>query len=478
MIVDKYTTLRKALVKGRLLLPHDEGYEESLERWSLTCVKPAAAVAQPATAEEASATVKFATANGIAFNVKCGGHSTAPVSSAPSPEGMVLDLSLMRDVTVDPTAQTVSFGGGCLWREVDEALWKHGLATVGGTVSHTGVGGLILHGGYGALTGRRGLALDILISCEVVLADGSIVTASETENPDLFWGLRGAGSSFGVVTKFTSKAYPQGDIWGGMFVLPLENLPAVVDFINHWDETNDGYQSFGASFTHTPLFPGADPEAPRPPVLILNVMHTGSDAETAGPEYFAPVLKLEALMKHVGPMPYPEINKGADEIFCSGKKYLFGGCNFTIPLELSTAEACRDRFIGFIEANPEAKGSVCMLECFSKRVSGLVPADATAFNNRGNYFNIGTLWTWKHDSLDQAIRDNNRAFQKDIRALGYNDTDLKDGVGRYVNYDGDTLTAKTAFGSNAERLRELKEKYDPKNVFDKMWKLGVQAEGQ
>ncbi|KAH7158184.1 hypothetical protein B0J13DRAFT_190671 [Dactylonectria estremocensis] len=478
MAADKYEALRGEVARGRILLPGDEGFEESLERWSLTCVKPAAAVAQPATAEEVSAVVKFATANGIAFNVKGGGHSTSPVSSAPSPEGMVLDLALMRDVSVDAAAQTVSFGGGCLWSDVDDALWSHGLATVGGTVSHTGVGGLILHGGYGVLTGRRGMALDILLSCEVVLADGRIVTASETENPDLFWGLRGAGSSFGVVTKFTSKVFPQGDIWGGMIVLALDHLPAVVDFVNHWAETTDGYQSFVAAFAYAPPAPGADPKAPRPPVLFLNVIHTGPDAETAGPEYYAPLLKLEALLQQVGPMPYPAINKGADDIFCSGKRYLFGGSNFTTPLKLSAAEACRDGFFNAVGATPGGQDGVCMFECFSSSVSAQVPADATAFNSRGNYFNIGTIWTWDEASSDLKIRDQNRAFQKIIREFGYNDMEFKDGVGRYVNYDGDTLTAKSAFGSNVQRLRELKEKYDPQNVFDKMWKLGIKAESK
>ncbi|KAF7562972.1 hypothetical protein G7046_g1175 [Stylonectria norvegica] len=232
MASEPYAALRKELSKGRLLLPGDDGYEASLKRWSLTCVKPAGAVAQPATVEEASAIVKFATANGILFNVKGGGHSTSQTSSAPSPDGMVLDMSLMRGVSVDAAAQTVTFEGGCLWRDVDDALWPHGLATPGGTVSHTGVGGLILHGGFGILSGIHGLTIDVLLSCQVVLADGSIVTASETENTDLFWALRGAGSSFGVVTQFTSKVFPQGDVWGGMVILAADKLPAVVDFIN------------------------------------------------------------------------------------------------------------------------------------------------------------------------------------------------------------------------------------------------------
>ncbi|KAH7273674.1 hypothetical protein MRS44_001443 [Fusarium solani] len=477
MTADRFSALRKELVKGRLLVPGDDGYEASLQRWSLTCVKPAAAVAQPATVEEASAVVKFATANGIKFNVKGGGHSTSQSSSAPSPEGMVLDLALMRGVSVDAAAQTVSFGGGCLWEDVDDALWPHGLATVGGTVSHTGVGGLILHGGYGILSGLHGLAIDQLISCQVVLADGSIVTASQSENPDLFWALRGAGSSFGVVTQFTSRAFPQGEIWGGLVILPKDKLPAVVDFLNKWEETNDGNQAFIASFAHAP--PGPDPEAPRPLVTIVQMAHVGPNAVEDGPKYFAPVLELDALMKQTGPMPYPSVNKGGDAMFAAGSRYMFGGSNFTLPLKLSTAEAIRDRFEAFIDENPSAKGSMVVLECTPHGKIRSVPIESTAFNSRGNYYNIGIVWKWEDESLDKKIREFNREYQKTARELGYNDASLKDGVGNYINYvSTDAVSAENAFGANARRLRALKKQYDADNVFDKLWKLLGEVEEQ
>ncbi|KAF5019561.1 hypothetical protein F66182_8434 [Fusarium sp. NRRL 66182] len=397
MTVEKFSSLRNELVKGRLLLPGDEGYEQSLERWSLTCIKPAAAVAQPKTVEEVSAVVHYATSHGIKFNVKGGGHSTSQTSCAPSPDGIVLDLSLMRDVSVDSEAQTISFGGGCLWTDVDNALWTHGLATVGGTVSHTGVGGLVLHGGYGVLSGLHGLAVDVMISCQVVLADGSIVTASETENPDLFWALRGAGSSFGVVTQFTSKAFSQGEIWGGMAILPPENLPAVVDFLNNWGATNDGTQIFVAGFTHAP--PGPDPEVSRPPVILVQMAHVGTSSEEEGPKYFADILKLESLVKHVGPMPYPAINQGADGTFGPGSRYLFGGSNFTLPIKLSTAEVIRNRFNEFVDATPDLQGSLVMLECIPQNKIKTIPVESTAFNSRGNYYNIGVIYKYTEESL-------------------------------------------------------------------------------
>ncbi|KAF4976963.1 hypothetical protein FZEAL_6433 [Fusarium zealandicum] len=477
MTEHKFSSLRDELVKGKLLLPGSHEFEPSLKRWSATCVKPAAAVAQPATVEEVSAVVKFATSNGIKFNVKGGGHSTSQTSSAPSREGMVLDLSLMRQVSVDAEARTVTFGGGCLWADVDDALWPHGLATVGGTISHTGVGGLILHGGYGILSGLHGLAIDQLLSCQVILADGSIVTASESENLDLFWALRGAGSSFGVVTEFKSRVFPQGEIWAGHIILTKDKLPAVVDFMNKWEEANDGAEFMMPSLTHGP--PGPDPDAPRPLIIITQVAHVGPNALEDGPKFFAPVLELDSVMKRVGPMPYPAFNKAGNDVFAPGGRYQFGGSNFTLPLDISTAEAISDRFEAFTEANPSAKGSAAIFECTPNTKIRAVPVESTSFNNRGNYYNIGVAWRWEDISLDQKIRDFNREFQQSIRELGYNDAKLEDGVGHYINYvSTDAVSAENAFGSNANRLRALKKKYDAGNVFDKLWRLVGEVEEQ
>ncbi|KAI5467297.1 hypothetical protein BGZ63DRAFT_410304 [Mariannaea sp. PMI_226] len=475
MAIDKYIALREHFTQGQLLLPGDNGFEESLQRWSLTCVKPAAAVALPRTAEEVSATVKMATANGLAFNVKGGGHSTAQASSAPSAQGMVIDLSLMRDVMVNPDAKTVTFGGGCVWKDVDEACWEHGLATVGGTVSHTGVGGLILHGGFGVLMGLHGISIDILVSCRVVLADGSIKVASAEENPDLFWAIRGAGSSFGVVTEFTMRAFPQGDVYGGVLLISMDNLPAIVEFMNTWDKTNDGYQAFRTGFCRAPptLVAGSDKQQPW--VIFVHLFHFGDNAQEAGPEYFAPLLKLDAMIKNVGRMPYPSINQIGDKTWAPGRRYLFGGSNFTTPIELSTAITIRDQFTGFVDANPEANGSMFMFECYPNHQICRVPSDATAFNSRGKYYNVGTAWTWESEAMDEKIRENNRQYQTNIRELGYNDTELKDGTGQYLNYvNVASIPAKSVFGTNTDRLFKLKEKYDPQNVFNKPHKLGGQ----
>ena len=382
----------------------------------------------------------------------------------------------MRKVVVHHDTQTVTFEGGCHWKDVDNALWEHGLATPGGTVSHTGVGGLILHGGYGHLTGLHGLTIDCLQSCQVVLADGSVVTSSETENMDLFWAIRGAGSSFGVVTEFVSRAFPQGNIWGGMMMFPYteELLQQLTSFINHWAESNDGSQGFMLGYLFGPPNE-ADPSAPRPHLMMVQLVHVGPDAAEAGPEYFATVLELEgAVMKQVGLMPYPVINTlGDDGLFPWGKRYQFGGANFTTPIKLSTMKAIGDQWAQFARSHASGglERSLLLFEGISNRKVRAMRPDAMAFNSRGNYFNVGLSWAWEDPELDSEVRLFNRQFQGQIRSLGYDDEKQSDGVGVYLNYMQTAIGADMAFGSNAKRLKELKLKYDPRNSFDKIWKL-------
>lgn len=202
-MTDIFDQLRKEITSGDVLTPDSPGYQESLLRWSKAAVKPARVVVRPASAEEVSAAVKFATANKIPLVVHGGGHSSSGASS--SSDGLVIDLARLNHVEVDPVKRTATYGGGSRWRHVDEAGAKHGLATVGGTVNDTGVGGLTLGGGYGYLTPRYGLAIDNLLGVQIVLADGSIVEASKTENPDLFWAVRGAGQNFGVRNLLTER---------------------------------------------------------------------------------------------------------------------------------------------------------------------------------------------------------------------------------------------------------------------------------
>nr|XP_018266871.1 uncharacterized protein I303_00851 [Kwoniella dejecticola CBS 10117]OBR89029.1 hypothetical protein I303_00851 [Kwoniella dejecticola CBS 10117] len=194
--------------QGDLVLPSDEGYEKSLKRWASTAQKKAGLVAFVKVEEDIIAILRFVRKNSLDLAVKCGGHSVSGASS--SEGGVVIDLSrYFKTVTVDEKARVAHVGGGATWRDVDLATFPHGLASVAGTVSHTGVGGLILGGGYGYLAGEHGLVIDNLVGARVISADGEMHNCSEEENQDLFWAIRGGGGNFGIVTSFSLTIHPQ-----------------------------------------------------------------------------------------------------------------------------------------------------------------------------------------------------------------------------------------------------------------------------
>lgn len=188
----------------------------------------------PKDEKDVSEAIKFATANNLPLAVKGGGHNPSGASSID--DGLSFDLNRYFDTArVDPQNRLAYVGGGALWKTVDYAAIEHGLATPGGTVNHTGVGGLILGGGYGYLSAKHGLTIDNLVQATVVLADGSIVTASETSHPDLFWAIRGAGGNFGIVTEFVLKLHPQRKtVFSGIVVFPAPLLDQVVAVVDRW----------------------------------------------------------------------------------------------------------------------------------------------------------------------------------------------------------------------------------------------------
>ncbi|KAK8098120.1 uncharacterized protein PG998_013606 [Apiospora kogelbergensis] len=458
--------LRKLIVLGEVLTPGDEGYEASLQRWSTTCIKPAAVVVKPANAHETSLAVKFATFHGIPLVVRGGGHS--PSGSSASDGGMVIDLGLQRSVAVDAAGRTVTFGGGCLWGDVDDALWAQGFATVGGTVSHTGVGGLILGGGFGQLTGRHGLSIDVLLSCEVVLARGDVVTASETENPDLFWALRGAGHSFGVVTSFTSRIFPQGMVWGGVMVFPITALPNLVSFINEFCGKNDGDQAMMPMLTCHPATLG--------PCVATTMFFNGP--KEAAEAFYAPLLKLDSILNTTGVIPYPVSNTFPNPKAPPGKRYMFSGANFVYPLDVKMVQDVSDKFHEALsrDGNEEMKsGSMVAFELIPHKKVSSVDTAATAFAGRdGKAMNMIINMAWHSKEKDDAARQICSYLTHYLKDKGWQGDKAGDRGGTYLNYlipatekDKVFTRADRVFGPNIQRLRDLKMQYDPENVFKK-----------
>ena len=247
---------------------------------------------------EVALVVTFATTHYIPFVVQGGGYSTSGASSTHG--GIVINLSSMRKILVDPASETVAIQGGATWEEVDQAAFKEGLAVVGCTNSSTGVGGTTLGGGFGWLTGRHGLVIDNLVSVKMVLANGSIIAASADEHQDLFWAVRGAGQGFGVVTEFVLRAHRQrSSVFGGLVYFSTEQLTAVVDFANQFDRQAKGDEGLFFGFT-------TRPHDPRSTAMVALLFYNGP--RDAAEAFFAPLLALGPLQNDTKEMPYPEMN--------------------------------------------------------------------------------------------------------------------------------------------------------------------------
>ncbi|UNI21309.1 hypothetical protein JDV02_007310 [Purpureocillium takamizusanense] len=451
-----FTDLRRQITAGDVILPGEDGYEDSLKRWSQSAEKPAAVVVRVTDSNEVAAAVRFATSHNIPLTVHGGGHSTSGASS--SDGGMVVDLSRMRQIRVDATGRTVSYEGGCLFGEVDDALAAHGLATVGGLYSKTGVGGLVLGGGHGFLTARHGLAIDNLVSVEMVLADGSIIEVSETHNPDLFWGVRGAGAQFGVVTRFTSKAHVQGDVWGGPLLFSLDKVPELVAFANEFHKRKVPDHNFIIAF-------GCAPEEYTTPVAIAGVFFNGSAAD--GEKYFAEVMELGPIANLTGTIPYPVTNTLFNPRFEGPGRRLMGSCSVVMPLKAEFVVEAGRRFTDFIISHSGMSKSVLVFEFFPTIAIQAMPHDATAFASRGDHYLAIMALMYDDASQDAEVRTFKRHLSHYIQTTcGYHGRRAHgDQAPFYVNLEHESLKPEEAFGSHVGKLRELKAKYDPQNVF-------------
>lgn len=414
----------------------------------------------PVDAEEVSAAVSYSVSNTMPLTVCGGGHSSSGASSS---EGMVVDLRRMRKVDVDATKMTVTFEGGCLWSDIDSALEQFGLATVGGVVNHTGVGGLILGGGHGYLTPLYGLCIDNLLAAEVVVADGSICMASENKNADLFWAIRGAGAQFGVVTRFVSRVYEQGKVWSGTLTFSAEKFSELVAVANelHHRRTLEGHcLAYGIGFSS---------DGTSRVVSAIPLFH-GSEVD--GEQYFSRLLSVGPIACDTRMMTTAQMNRLLNPIFEHGTRRLMGSGNVTLPLDVEAVLQTAEMFWQFCEARHGMKKSVIAIELFPTDHIRRVSQDATAYANRGDYYDAMTAFAWENAADDWVVREFNRELCRQIRETnGYQAVPgghrSSAPVGLYINIEAERISPEDAWGVNLSRLRELKEKYDPRNTFNK-----------
>src|SRR5207253_1918829 len=304
-------------VRGAVLTPGDPRYDEARELWNALIDRRPALIVQCSGAADVVDAVNFAREQGLVLSIKAGGHNVA--GNAVNDAGIVLDLSQMRGVHVDPDAQTVRVQGGATWGDCDRETQLFGLAVPGGVVSTTGVAGLTLHGGIGHLRRKYGLSIDNLVSVDIVTADGQFRRASATENEDLFWAVRGAGSNFGVVTSFEFRAHPVGPMVSvGAIFYPLEEartiLPAWRDFMTTAPEELSSLAICWSVPPHPP-FP---PEIHGTPVVVVAAAYSGSVED--GERIVQPLRELaEPVVDASGPWPWLGLQSGFDAIFPKGE---------------------------------------------------------------------------------------------------------------------------------------------------------------
>ena len=434
----------RADFRGSLFLAGDPGYEERRRVWNGSIDRHPAVIARCAGVVDVIRTVNFARERGLRLAVRGGGHNIA--GNALCDGGVVIDLSGMRSIRVDPARRTVRVEGGATWGELDRETHAFGLATTGGVVSTTGVGGLTLGGGIGWLARSYGLASDNLVSVDVVTADGELRTASATDDPDLFWGLRGGGGNFGVATSLEFRLHPVREVVGGLLIHPYGAARDLLRF----------YLTFTASappeLTCFAVL-GSSPDGQ--PVAIVAACYHGLAAE--GERLLRPLRTFGSpLVDGIGPMPYPALQSMLDQAYPPG---LFHYWKSSFLAELDD-----DAIDTMVAQAAERPTPMChlVIEQMGGEVSRL-DADATAFAHRGRPYNLLILGT----SADRAGMDACTRWAR--RCWDAMQPSVAEGV--YVNYigtEGDegSNRVREAYGAaKYERLARIKARYDPTNLF-------------
>ena len=434
--------LRKE-ISGQVLTSADPDYDDVRRIHNGLVDKRPALIARCLNAADVASAVRLGRESGLEISVRAGGHNIA--GRAVTEGGLMIDLSLMKDVAVDTTARTVAAGGGVTWGEFNLATHAQGLATTGGVISTTGIAGLTLGGGIGWIMGTHGLAVDNLVDAEVVLASGDVVRANAQDDPDLFWAIRGGGGNFGVATSLHYRAYPLDTVLGGVVAHPLAAAPEVFGFYREFTASVPDDLTVFAGLRHAP--DGSGMKLCGLPVCHAGVDEAKADADVkAIREFGPPVLDM------TGRMPYPMVNTLIDDAFPKGALNYWKSAFLT---ELSDEAVAK-----MIQAFENAPSDMCLIiiEHFHGAATRVDPT-ATAFPHRQPGYNCLIISEWM-DPADTGA--GTRWARETYDSL---QPHMADGV--YVNYmdQDDAGRVRAAYGPNYDRLVELKRRYDPENLF-------------
>jgi FAD/FMN-containing dehydrogenase len=425
---------------GEIVRPGDPGYDAARAVWNNMIDRRPALIVRPSGTEDVRAALRFGRENDLVIAVRCGGHSIPGFSTCD--DGIVIDLSLMRGVEIDPEQRVARVRGGSLLAQLDDAAQAHGLVCPVGVVSHTGVAGLTLGGGMGRLQRKLGLTIDNLLAVELVTADGTVVRASEDENSELFFGMRGAGANFGIVTSFEFRLHPfDGVVTHGSVSRPIEDVEELAECYRELVE--DGPDDLWTSF-------GLSAQGGRP-VASVSVLHSGTPADAD-----RDLARLRAL---------------AEEGAIEPKSYLATQRMFDAPMEWGQRFSMKSAFldelppalvhdwVDQLSGVPEGAEGGISIWAWGRAIAG-VPEASTAFTGRTAAFWAGAEIQWHDDALDDACRPWARAAADTAAPHA--------STGRYVNdvTEVEDGVARSIYGdAKYDRLVALKREWDPDNVF-------------
>lgn len=435
--------------KGDLLRPCDLGYEDARGIWNGMFDRKPALIARCADVSDVQSVVRRAADAGILTAIRCGGHSLAGFSSCDG--GMVIDLSRMRQVMVDPEKRRAKFSGGCLLGSVDTATQKAGLVFPSGVVSHTGAGGLVLGGGTGWLTRRFGLSCDNVEGFTLVTADGSVVRANASENADLFWALRGGGGNFGVVTEFEVKLHPLTSVVLAQGLCPESNIRRLLEFWRDFMAEVPLDLKWNIDLRLAPQTENVPAELRGRPVAGNSLVWTG-DPE-AGRPYLQQALSLchkdSVSCKTIS---FLNLQTMADSDFPHGRRYYTKSGYFTY-----IDDATIDRLVEAVATIPSLETQIEF--AYLGGAAGQIDANETAFGDRSAPFIMNLLANWQEMSADAGNIAWVRGLFKKLQPA------MKPGV--YVNFmSGDEQDrVSEAYHERWERMVAVKTHYDPNNFF-------------
>jgi FAD/FMN-containing dehydrogenase len=440
----------KGIVRGNILVPNDTGYEEARQIWNAMIDRRPALIAQCVQTDDVPPVIQFARKNRLELAIRGAGHNIAGNSICDN--GVTIDFSRMKSVRVNAGKRRAYVEPGATLANFDEAVQAQGLATPVGINSTTGIAGLTLGGGFGWLTRKYGMTIDNLVSVDMVTADGKKLRASENDNADLFWAIRGGGGNFGVVTQFEFQLFPVGpEIVAGLIVFPFSQAKQILTRYRQFVNSAPEELNVWVVLRKAPPLPFLPENVHGKEVVVLPIFYCGAAAEAE--KLIAPIRAFgNAYGEHIGPQPYVQWQKAFDPLLTPGARNYWKSHNFT-----EIADGALDSIIEYAGKLPSPQCEI-LIGLIAGAPNRVAP-NAMAYGHRDARFVLNVHGRWDEAKDDQRCIGWAREF--------FNASKPYASAGAYVNFmteeEGDRIAA--AYGANYNRMVEIKRRYDPENVF-------------